>query len=225
MSVSKNGKHKSITSIADLNPDTKNANKGSQRGRGLLEKSLRQYGAGRSVLTDKNGNLIAGNKTIDVAAELDLPVKVVQTNGEQVVVVQRTDLDINSAAGRGLAIADNRTSEVSIDWDANVLADLANDVDLLEFWKGDELAELMGGLEEEATELNNTLLLEKAMQLKPQKEYIVLVCEEQSEFEELKLQLDLRHVRKGGYKKGSAFDAVGVQRVVPAATLLEKLKK
>ena len=224
MSVSKNGEHKSITSIADLKPDTKNANKGSQRGRGLLEKSLRQYGAGRSVLTDKNGNLIAGNKTIDVAAELDLPVKVVQTNGEEVVVVQRTDLDIDSAAGRGLAIADNRTSEVSLDWDASVLAELANDVDLLEFWKNDELDELIGTLEKE-TQINNTLLLEKAMQLKPQKEYVVIVCEEQSEFEELKLQLELRHVRKGGYKKGSQFDSVGVQRVVPASKLLEKLKK
>jgi DNA modification methylase len=145
MSVSKNGKHKSITSIADLKPDTKNANKGSQRGRGLLEKSLRQYGAGRSVLSDKNGNLIAGNKTIDVAAELDLPVKVVQTNGEEVVVVQRTDLDIDSEAGRGLAIADNRTGEVSLEWDTDALLDIADTVDLTEFWKPDELDKLVKG--------------------------------------------------------------------------------
>jgi len=146
MSVSKNGKHKSITSIADLKPDTKNANKGSQRGRGLLEKSLRRYGAGRSVVVDRDGLIIAGNKTIDVAAELDLPVKVVQTNGEEVVVVQRTDLDIDSEAGRGLAIADNRTSEVSLDWDPETLADLSDTVDLFQFWGDDELTELLRGL-------------------------------------------------------------------------------
>jgi len=145
MSVSKNGEHKSITSIADLKPDTKNANKGSQRGRGLLEKSLRRYGAGRSVVVDRDGEIIAGNKTIDVAAELDLPVKVVQTNGEEVVVVQRTDLDIDSEAGRGLAIADNRTGEVSLEWDTDALLDLSDKVDLTEFWKPDELDKLVKG--------------------------------------------------------------------------------
>jgi DNA modification methylase len=140
-----NGSKKSINVLSDLTPDTKNANKGTQRGRGLLEKSLRQYGAGRSVLSDKHGNLIAGNKTIDVAAELDLPVRVVETDGNELVVVQRTDLDIDSEAGRGLAIADNRTGEASLDWNADVLLDIADTVDLTEFWKPDELDKLVKG--------------------------------------------------------------------------------
>jgi hypothetical protein len=33
--------------LSDLTPDSHNANKGTERGRALLEKSLRQYGAGR----------------------------------------------------------------------------------------------------------------------------------------------------------------------------------
>ena len=140
-----NGSKKSINVLSDLTPDKKNANRGSQRGRGLLEKSLRQYGAGRSVLSDKHGNLIAGNKTIDVAAELDLPVRVVETDGNELVVVQRTDLDIDSEAGRGLAIADNRTGEASLEWDADVLLDIADTVDLTEFWKPDELDKLVKG--------------------------------------------------------------------------------
>ena len=144
-----NGSKKSINVLSDLTPDTKNANKGTQRGRGLLEKSLRQYGAGRSVLSDKHGNLIAGNKTIDVAAELDLPVRVVETDGNELVVVQRTDLDIDSEAGRGLAIADNRTGEASLDWDADVLLELSDDIDLTEFWKPEELEELLSYEQEE----------------------------------------------------------------------------
>lgn len=138
-----NGSKKSINSLSDLTPDTKNANRGTQRGRGLLEKSLRQYGAGRSVLSDKYGNLIAGNKTLEIAAQIDLPVRVVQTDGNELVVVQRTDLDIDSEAGRGLAIADNRTGEASLEWNADVLLDLSNTVDLTEFWKPEELSELL----------------------------------------------------------------------------------
>ena len=44
--------------------DSRNANKGTERGLALLDKSLRQYGAGRSILVDKNGRVIAGNKTL-----------------------------------------------------------------------------------------------------------------------------------------------------------------
>ena len=112
MSVNGNAKH--IKSIADLAPDQQNANRGTQRGRGLLEKSLRQYGAGRSVLTDRGGNLIAGNKTVEIAAEIDLPIRVVQTDGKELVVVQRTDLELDSKEGRELALADNRVAETNL---------------------------------------------------------------------------------------------------------------
>ena len=53
-----------ITELDDLLPDTSNANRGTARGRELLEHSLREYGAGRSILADRNGVVIAGNKTL-----------------------------------------------------------------------------------------------------------------------------------------------------------------
>jgi sporulation protein YlmC with PRC-barrel domain len=145
--MTKNGA-KRIGGIADLKPDSKNANRGTQRGRGLLEKSLRQYGAGRSVLVDREGNLIAGNKTVDVAAEIDLPVRVVQTDGHELVVVQRTDLDLDSSEGRGLAIADNRTGETGLEWNTDALLDLSASgiVDLEDFWKPEELELLIGDI-------------------------------------------------------------------------------
>jgi hypothetical protein len=49
--------------LADLTPDRKNANKGTPRGSQMIEDSFRQYGAGRSILIDKNGLIIAGNKS------------------------------------------------------------------------------------------------------------------------------------------------------------------
>jgi len=131
-----------------IRPDPKNSNKGTQRGRGLLEKSLRQYGAGRSVLADKHGTLIAGNKTAEVAEELGLPHRIIQTDGHELIVVQRTDLDLSTdVAAVELGIADNRVGEVSLDWDVDVLAELSADVDLSQFWGDDELAALLGTLD------------------------------------------------------------------------------
>jgi len=102
-----------------ITPDRQNANLGTQRGRGLLEKSLRQLGAGRSILVDAHGNVIAGNKTLEGAAEIDLPVRIVETDGHELVVVKRTDLDLYSETdkrGRQLAYADNKIAELDLAW-------------------------------------------------------------------------------------------------------------
>lgn len=134
-------KPKVLTTFDDLMPDAQNANRGTERGRALLEHSLRQYGAGRSVLADKHGALIAGNKTVEVAAELGLPIRVVETDGHELVVVQRNDLDLSSdRAARELAYVDNRAGELSLDWDiAQLQADLDAGLDLgmLGFAEGD----------------------------------------------------------------------------------------
>lgn len=110
---------------AGLTPDRDNANEGTQRGRGLLEKSLRKLGAGRSILTDKAGNVIAGNKTLETAADIDLPVRIVETDGNELVVVKRTDLDLYSETdkrARQLAYADNKIAEVDLAWKPDQIA-------------------------------------------------------------------------------------------------------
>jgi hypothetical protein len=48
--------------VADLVPDGRNANRGTPRGRAVLDKSLQELGAGRSILVDRRGRIIAGNK-------------------------------------------------------------------------------------------------------------------------------------------------------------------
>jgi hypothetical protein len=127
--------------LSDLKQDSKNANTGTQRGREVLASSLEQYGAGRSVLIDKDGNLIAGNKTAEQAANAGIEdVIVVQTDGSQLVAVQRTDLSIDDPKARGLAVADNRTSELGLEWDVDVLKDIATDLDLEPYFTDAELA-------------------------------------------------------------------------------------
>ena len=52
---------KKIDTLADLTPDGENFNRHTEFGQKLLEDSLRKFGAGRSILVDKDGNIIAGN--------------------------------------------------------------------------------------------------------------------------------------------------------------------
>jgi hypothetical protein len=104
--------------ISDLTPDDKNYNKGSEFGNSLIEKSLRKFGAGRSILIDKNNRIIAGNKTIENAASIGLDdIIVVETTGNQIVAVKRMDIDIDSKKGRELALADNASAKANINWD------------------------------------------------------------------------------------------------------------
>ena len=131
-------------SIADLMPDEANANLGSERGEYMIAESLQQFGAGRSILVDKNGRIIAGNKTAQKAGELGIEdVLVIETDGTKLVAVKRTDLDLTDGdAARKLAYMDNRASEVSLDWDVEQIAsDLDAGLDLSDMWFDDELAE------------------------------------------------------------------------------------
>lgn len=135
--------------IADLTPDARNANKGTQRGGALLEDSLRKFGAGRSILIDRNGQVIAGNKTLEGAASIGLDnVLVVQSDGTKLVAVQRTDIDLDTPEGRGLAVADNRTSEVGLEWDGEELKSLIEEgLDLSSMFFDNELARILGEVE------------------------------------------------------------------------------
>lgn len=140
---------KQIKDIADLTPDERNPNRGTQRGRSMVESSLRQYGAGRSIVVDADGRVIAGNKTLEAVADIGLAIKVVETNGDELVVVQRRDLDLASdPRARALSVADNRSSEVGLEWDAGVLASIALDDDgvLDGLFSADELQDIVGDL-------------------------------------------------------------------------------
>lgn len=122
--------------LSELTPDPQNANKGTLRGRTLVERSLADCGAGRSIVVDKNGVIMADNKTAAAAkaAGLDEDVIVVPTDGSKLVVVQRTDLEHSDPKAKELAIADNRTAEVGLEWDTDVFKDLSKEMDLKPFF-------------------------------------------------------------------------------------------
>ena len=125
---------KKIDTLADLTPDGENFNRHTEFGQKLLEDSLRKFGAGRSILVDKDGNIIAGNSTTETAAAIGMEdVIVVPTDGKKLVVVQRTDLSLDSPEGRELALADNMTALKGIDLDLAKVQETLGD-DLAKAW-------------------------------------------------------------------------------------------
>ena len=119
---------KKLAKLEDLSFDNRNVNQGSEYGSGLLTKSLQELGAGRSVLADKNGVLIAGNKTVEKAGELGMKIKVVQTKGDELIVVQRTDLDINTEKGIKMKVLDNTVSRHNYVEDAEIAAAICEEI-------------------------------------------------------------------------------------------------
>jgi hypothetical protein len=101
-----------------LSADERNANRGTEWGRDLLAASIRKYGGGRGIVVDRNGKIIAGNKTAEAALAAGLDILEVHTDGDRLIVVVRDDLELDAnGKARELAYWDNRVSEANLSWD------------------------------------------------------------------------------------------------------------
>jgi hypothetical protein len=138
--------------LSELIQDPANANSGSPRGKTAVEVSLATCGAGRSIVTDKNGVILAGNKTAAAAqlAGLNENLIMVDSDGTQLVVVRRTDLDASDKKAKTLAVADNRAAELGLEWNPEVLKDLSAELDLQPYFSAGELEEIIDPNVEEA---------------------------------------------------------------------------
>lgn len=166
------------------------------------------YGA--VIAQRSTGFILAGNHRYKSARD---------TGAEKIPVIW---VECDDDEALRILLADNRTNDLA-EYDTEALNRVVA-----------EVLEATGSLEgtgydpdflqpaEETAEETKTLL-DQAVQLRPQREYVVVMCEDPDEFERLKKALALKIVRRGGYKVGSQLDAPGVERVVHAKKLLELL--
>ena len=119
-----------VIDIEELAQDTHNFNRGNEQGQQLMERSFKELGAGRSILLDRNGNIIAGNKSQKAAIAAGIKkVRVIETTGDELVAVKRTDVDIDTAEGRKMAFLDNLTTQVNLTWDETEIQAVQADVE------------------------------------------------------------------------------------------------
>ena len=130
-----------MTSINSLLPDHKNARKRTDRSASLIKESIDRYGAARSIVIDEDNRILAGNGTIEGAKAAGIKnVRIIETDGQEVIAVRRTGLSEDEKIG--LALADNRTSDLS-EWDQEMLRRLSEEHDISPWFEQDDLDELL----------------------------------------------------------------------------------
>lgn len=105
--------------------------------RQLINKSLVECGAGRSILIDKENCVIAGNGVLEQSEKLGIPVRIIETDGTELIAIKRTDLKTKDEKRKLLALVDNHTSDTSaFDYDlisgafgADIIKDWGIDID------------------------------------------------------------------------------------------------
>lgn len=102
----------------EIKTDRRNYRKHGQKNKKLIKKSLEECGAGRSIVIDKDGEIIGGNGIYEAWG--NKPIKVIETDGSELVVVKRTDLSYDDEKRKKLAVFDNSTSDNS-DFDMELL--------------------------------------------------------------------------------------------------------
>jgi len=160
----------------------------------------------RPIVVNEDMIVLGGNMRLKACKEAGL---------KEIPIIKASDL--TEEQQKQFIIKDN-VGFGEWDWDI-----LANEWDLqdLEDW-GLEIP----NLDDEVDELEDgeEIELPQSVQVEPPKEYILIMAEPNSvDWEDLKETLQLKMVRRGGYKKGSAFDAVSLERVLEWSDLKERI--
>ncbi|MAO24899.1 MAG: hypothetical protein CMJ25_29495 [Phycisphaerae bacterium] len=130
-----------MTSITSLVSDHKNARRRTDRSSQLIKDSLQKYGAARSIVIDEENRILAGNGTIEGAKAAGIKnVRIIETDGDEIIAVKRTGLSEDQKVG--LALADNRTADLS-EWDQEMLHQLSEEHDISDWFTQEDLDELL----------------------------------------------------------------------------------
>lgn len=197
--------------MTDIKFDKRNYRKHNQKNKDLIKKSLKELGAGRSIVIDSDGEIIGGNGVYEQAKSLKMPVKIIETDGSELVVVKRTDLRTDDEKRKKLAVMDNSTSDTS-----------SFDLELLQMdFELPKLSEM--GVDIKIKEAEKEPEVEFTEELLEEHNYVVLYFDNSVDWLQAESLLGLKKVQALGSKEG--FRKMGVGRVVKGAEALENIKK
>ncbi len=181
-----------------------------------LRGAIKEVGFIRSVTVNRTtGHVVDGHLRVLLAMRADeksISVEYIEISEEE----ERKALATLDPIAAMAVPDDNALSELidEISFESAALQELMEQQrDLYSLGEGEEIE-----LDEEEKPL-----VEQAVQLRPQREYCVIVCETEEEWSKLQEVLSLEPRRKGGYKTPEG-EKMGIQRVLPAAGFFEILE-
>lgn len=113
--------------LSNFRPQSKNANKHTERGLGLLEKSISKNGWIGAMTAASDGEIFDGSARLEtVAGALPEDPIIVETDGKRPVIIKRTDIKkATDPRAVRLALEANRIQEIDLDWDIDILGEIA----------------------------------------------------------------------------------------------------
>jgi hypothetical protein len=157
--------------------------------------------------TEDGLELIDGHLRQEVMGDQEVPVLIVDVTEEE---ADKMLLTLDPLAA--MAETDNKA-----------LRALMDDLTIPSSSVREMLAELIEDVASVGAGIDDTrMILDQAVQLKPQREYIVVMCDTDAEFGQLIEHLQLKSVRRGGYRQpAKTREEVGIERVITARRLLD----
>ena len=199
--------------IADLKPAEYNPRQLTDKQYKHLKESLETFGCVEPVIVNCNPEreyiIIGGHQRCKVWKSL----------GNDTIPTVEINLTLDEEMELNVRLNKN-TGE----FDMDLLANYFDDEKLQEWgFSENELFHLSYDDEIDGLNEDDEIELPQSVQLEPPKEYVIILCEPNSvEWEQLKMKLKLGLVRKGGYKKDSAFDTISTERVLTYKDFIER---
>jgi hypothetical protein len=199
--------------LRDIKYDKKNYRKHSDKNKALIRKSIEETGLGRSVVIDSENELIAGNGVVSQLPR-DTKIKVVETDGSELVVVKRTDLKTADEKRKKLALMDNSASD-KVEWEYDTLT---ADFDLSELEKMG--VEVPTKAEVETEEEPDVDFSEELLE---EHNYVVLYFDNSVDWLQAESIFGLKTVKALDSKKG--YKKQGIGRVIRGVDAIERIKE
>jgi ParB-like chromosome segregation protein Spo0J len=192
---------------ADLIPYARNTRTHSPEQVAQIAGSIREFGFTNPILIDAENGIIAGHGRVMAASKLGLA---------KVPCIRLAHL--TDTQKRAYIIADNKLA-LNAGWDEEMLALELTELQLLGIdpeslgFSDLEIDDMLNS-EEILDEVEKEIEHEQSLQVEPAMEYLIILAKDLDEWDEMIDFFKLEKVRRGGYKKGSAFDAIGLERVL-----------
>lgn len=133
--------------LSDFRPQEENTNKHTERGMGMLGKSISERGFIGAITAAADGEVFDGSARLETVYDRfgDIEPIVVDADGTRPVIVRRTDiLTAKDPKAIKLAIEANRIAQVNLDIDTDILRTISEDqsIDISDLYFDNELEEL-----------------------------------------------------------------------------------
>lgn len=207
--------------------DPQNVRKHGKRNQQVIADSLKKLGAGRSILIDSTNTAVAGNGVLEQAEKLGLPIRVIESDGSELIAVKRVDLAPDDPKRKALAIADNRASDLSL-FDEKAMAELLSQCKEFKLCAGFNSVELekmsLLNTADDSTEqpVNpDAPEIPFAEELLEKHNYVVLFFDNDVDWLQALTLFDIHTVKDSNARPG--YERKGVGRVIRGADAINRI--